>query len=42
MRGAVWLLLVCHIGLMIWWVLYLDAVEICINDPAASSVPIPF
>lgn len=39
---AVWLLLVCHIGLMIWWVLYLDAVEICMNDPAASAVPVPF
>lgn len=37
-----WVLLVCYTGLMFWWVAYLDALEVCICDPAVDAPGLPF
>lgn len=35
---AVWGLAMCYAGLMVWWVAYLDAVEVCLSDPAVVEL----
>lgn len=37
-----WVLAVSHVALMIWWVAYLQAIEICIRDPFTELTPVPF
>jgi hypothetical protein len=32
-----WLLLACYAGLMVWWGVYLNAVEVCLSDPAVGA-----
>jgi hypothetical protein len=34
---AVWGLTVCYVGLMWWWVRYLDAVECCLRDHSVNA-----
>jgi hypothetical protein len=36
-----WVLAVCGAGLMVWWGSYLDAIEICLQDPTVFIVPPP-
>jgi hypothetical protein len=39
---GLWVLLACHLGLMVWWLAYLGAVETCLNDPAVVAPVVPF
>ncbi len=36
-EAGAWLLLACYAGLMVWWVAYLEAVEVCLGDPAVGA-----
>ncbi len=33
-EAALWLLAAFHVGLVAWWLAYLEAVEVCLHDPA--------
>jgi hypothetical protein len=33
-EAGVWCLLLAYSGLMVWWLAYLDALEVCLGDPA--------
>lgn len=41
-EAAVWLLAACHVGLVAWWLAYLDAVETCLHDPAVVATVVPY
>ena len=41
-EAGAWILATCHAALMLWWILYLDTVEVCIQDPFTSSPSMPF
>lgn len=41
-EAALWLLLICHVGLVGWWLAYLEAVEMCLHDPAVVATVVPF
>jgi hypothetical protein len=41
-EAGLWVLLTCHVALMVWWVVYLDVVQCCLNDPAACSPNVQF
>jgi hypothetical protein len=36
-EAGLWLLVACYAGLMVWWVAYLRAAEICLSDPAVVA-----
>ncbi len=36
-EAGLWLVAACHVGLMAWWVLYLDTLEVCLCDPAVTG-----
>jgi hypothetical protein len=41
-EAALWLLAACHVGLVAWWLAYLDAVETCLYDPAVVATVVPY
>lgn len=41
-EAALWLLAACHVGLVAWWLAYLDAVETCLHDPAVVATVVPY
>mgnify|MGYP000561555497 CR=1 FL=1 len=41
-EAALWLLLLCHLALVGWWLSYLEHVECCLADPAVVSVAVRF
>jgi hypothetical protein len=41
-RVGLWLLTLCYAGLMVWWLAYIDAVEICFYDPAVTRCVAPY
>ena len=36
-QAGLWLMTACYAGLMFWWSAYLDAVEICLSNPATMT-----
>jgi hypothetical protein len=41
-EAGLWLLVGCYSGLMVWWIAYLDAVEMCIYDVATVAPHVLF
>lgn len=41
-EAGLWVLLACHVALMAWWLVYIDVVEQCINDPAVVAPAMAF
>lgn len=41
-RAGLWLLTGFYAALMVWWFAYLDAVEICLGDPAVMQSVVPY
>jgi hypothetical protein len=39
---GLWLVAGCHVALMVWWVVYLDTIEICLHDPAVVACVAPY
>lgn len=35
-----WLLAGCHVGLMVYWHVYLDTIEICLKSPWVDTPPV--
>ena len=41
-EAGLWLLVGCYAGLMVWWLAYLRAAEVCLNDPAVVAPLVPY
>ncbi len=41
-EAGAWILVVCHVALMVWWAAYLDSAEICSQDPFSDWIPITY
>ncbi|MEW6199726.1 MAG: DUF5658 family protein [Planctomycetota bacterium] len=41
-EAALWFLAAFHVGLVAWWLAYLDAVETCLHDPAVVAAVVPY
>lgn len=41
-EAGAWVLATCHVGLMAWWLVYLDAVELCLHNPFVDAPPLPY
>lgn len=37
-----WILAGCHVGLMVWWLVYLDTIELVLADPCVRGFIVPY
>ncbi len=41
-QAGLWLLTGCYAALMVWWVTYLNTIEICLSDSAVVEQCVPY
>ena len=41
-EAGLWGLTAFYTGVMVWWLVYLNAAEACISDPAVVALALPY